>query len=65
MKKYIILDEMPKEGDFGINPEDPNKKPRKVERYSKENDTLGMRLEKTSWFNWLPLRNHHRKVILK
>lgn len=36
MKKYIILDEQPKEGDYGINPNDPKKKPRLVERYSKD-----------------------------
>ena len=38
---YKITNELPKEGDFGINPRDPECKPRKVVRYSDENPTLG------------------------
>jgi len=60
---YTILDEIPKEGDYGINPQAPDKKPRLVVRYSDENSTLGMRLESPSWFEWMPLRNSHRKVV--
>lgn len=62
--KYKILDTQPEEGDYGINPRDPKRKPRLVERYSDNNTTLGMRIESPSWFGWLPLRSHHRKVIL-
>jgi len=65
MQKYTVLDEEPKEGDYAINLEAPDGKPRKVERFSEENDTLGMRLEPPSWFEWLPLRKHHRKVEFK
>ena len=60
---YTILDEIPKEGDYGINPKAPDKKPRLVVRYSDENSTLGMILESPSWFKWMPLRNSHRKVV--
>ena len=60
---YTILDEIPKEGDYGINPQAPDKKPRLVVGYSEENSTLGMRLESPSWFEWMPLRNSHRKVV--
>lgn len=60
---YTILDEIPKEGDYGINPQAPDKKPRLVVRSSDENSTLGMRLESPSWFEWMPLRNSHRKVV--
>lgn len=63
--EYIITDEIPKEGDYAINPEDPKRKPRLVVRYSDENPTLGMHLEPSSWFKWLPLRDSHRKVIFK
>ena len=63
MKPFITLDETPKEGDFGINLKSSDKKPRKVVRYSEDNDTLGMYLEYPSYFKWLPLRSHHRKVI--
>ena len=62
---YIVTDEIPKEGDYGINPEAPDAKPRLVERASNENDTLGFNLEPTSWFSWLPLRDYHRKVVFK
>ena len=65
MQKYKITDEMPKEGDFGINPDAPDRKPRKVVRASEDNDTLGMRLEPPSWFTWMPLRKTHRKVIFE
>jgi len=65
MQKYTITDEMPKEGDWGINPEAPDRKPRIVERFSNDNNTLGMRLEPPSWFEWLPLRKHHRKVVFE
>lgn len=60
---YTILDEMPKEGDYVINPTAPDKKPRLVQKFSNENDTLGMRLEPSSWFSWMPLRNYHKKVV--
>jgi len=63
MQKYTITNEMPQEGDWGIDPEAPDRKPRKVERLS--NDTLGMRLESPSWFEWLPLRTHHKKVVFE
>lgn len=59
---YSVLDELPKEGDFGINPNSPDNKPRLIVKYSKDNDALGMRLEKNSWFDWMPLRKSHRKV---
>ena len=62
---YIVIDEIPKEGDYGINPEAPDAKPRLIERFSNENDTLGFRLEPTSWFSWLPLRDYHRKVVFE
>ena len=65
MQKYTVLDEEPKEGDYAISLEAPDGEPRKVERFSEENDTLGMRLEPPSWFEWLPLRKHHRKVEFK
>ena len=60
---YTILNEIPKEGDYGINPQAPDKKPRLVVGYSDENCTLGMRLESPSWFEWTPLRISHRKVV--
>ena len=60
---YVVMDELPKEGDYGINPDAPDAKPRLVERFSEQNETLGFRLEPESWFSWLPLRDYHRKVV--
>jgi len=62
---YIITDEIPKEGDYGINPANKKKnKPRLVERASETNDTLGFKQPK-SWFTWQPLRDYHRKVVFE
>jgi len=60
---YVVIDELPKEGDYGINPNAPDAKPRLVEKFSEQNETLGFRLEPESWFSWLPLRDYHRKVV--
>ena len=61
---YIITDEIPKEGDYGINPANKKNKPRLVERASETNDTLGFK-QPESWFTWQPLRDYHRKVVFE
>lgn len=63
-KSYVITDEIPKEGDYGINPGSKKNKPRLVERASETNDTLGFK-QPNSWFTWQPLRDYHRKVVFE
>ena len=63
MSHYKITDQVPKEGDYGINPDASNIEPRLVERISETNGRLGMRLSPSSLFKWMPLRDHHRKVV--
>jgi hypothetical protein len=60
---YIISDEAPNEGDYGITPFAPDRKPRLVVKNN--SGILGMELSKRSWFSWMPLEKHHRKVIFK
>lgn len=60
MSNYTILDEIPKEGDYGINPRDPKCKPRIV---TKSNNNLGYKTdEEPGYFNWIPLRPYHKKI---
>jgi hypothetical protein len=49
-----------KEGDFVINTERPNDKPRKVDVYSSENNTLGFH-QPYGWFQWVPIGRRHEK----
>lgn len=63
MNNYKILEILPKEGEYGINPRAPKPLPRLVTKYSSTNNTLGMQLEGNGWFKWLPLLPHHRKVV--
>ncbi|WP_271729994.1 hypothetical protein [Aquimarina algiphila] len=64
--KYTITDIKPKKGDWAVSTEYTKPVPRLVSSIIVgDEEILGFDLSKTdSWFKWLPLRDHHKKVII-
>lgn len=61
--KYQITERTPREGDYAININKANAKPRKVFRNSF--GYLGFPITKPgSWFKWKPLNDNYKKILI-